>query len=740
MGALTDNAGDMFEDPAALFNDLAALRVRKDFPYNAKFDALVVSRYEDIVQVLNHPDKFSSDPTVPHPPAFVTNQIASKCPMRGTLLGLDNPDHDRLRRSVSTFFVPRRLRRFEPIIERLAHQILNMFVQEGHANIKAAFALPLPLQVISLIAGLDVERWQWVGRSLALFGGHADFATGTVEEKIAGIVELHEHIAELIRIRKFDRKDDLISHIWDERDNGTVQMTDFEHLSMIPGLLLAGHETTTNLLTMGLAHLLSRGLWQQANQDDFLRAATIEELVRFESAITGMKREVRQEFKLGGTVLHAGDKLFLAYNSGSRQSDIFPRADEVLLNRKITTQHLGFGRGVHACLGAPLARLLLKIEMRVLYERLPQLRLVTPHDEIQYYPVHEGRGIVALEVAWDSREIRTMSWPVPVSEELFQNGRKQTQQEVLISKIRSLADEIIEVTFTPKSGRTLPAWTPGAHIDVPVGTLGHRQYSLCGTSGDDAQYQIAVLREGTGSTGGSHYIHDKLREGQEIIVRGPRNHFALRPAKNYMFIAGGIGITAIKPMLETASLQGISYRAVYLGSSRSAMAYVEEIDQDPCVKIWPKDEMLGRFDLSSLKSQLDHNTLIYCCGPPRLLDMVERLFADAPLDTLNIERFENKSANLEASSNKLFDVLLKRSGRKLHVPADRTLLEVLNQNGVGVMSTCAKGTCGTCEINVIEGVPEHRDSVLTALERLEGKTMMACVSRCIGPRLALDLW
>lgn len=738
---MSSGAGMAFEDPAALFQDLEVLRTHDKFPHNSKFDALVISRYDDIITVLDRPDIFSSGPTVPDPPTFIADQISSKCPMRGTLLGLDNPIHDRLRRSVSSFFVPRRLERFEPVIESLAHQIVDGFVERGKINIKSAFALPLPLQIISLIAGLNPKQWQWVGRSLALFGGHAEYASGTLEEKVAGIVELHDHIADLIQLRKVDRKDDLISHIWNERDSGVVEMTDFEHLSMIPGLLLAGHETTTNLLSMGLSHLLHKDLWQNANETDATRAATIEELVRFESAITGMKREVLQEFKLSHTTLYPGDKIFLAYNSGSRDAQIFPDADELTLDRKFTTQHLGFGRGIHACLGAPLARLLLKIEMRVLYERLPNLCLVTPYEKREYDPVHEGRGIAALEVSWQpSSPSKTKLVAPPTIPERAQALRKPIEQELVVGSISTIAKEVLEVTLVSRNGTRLLAWTPGAHIDVPVGAFGHRQYSLCSDPTDQSRYTIAVLREGAESTGGSQFIHDSLVKGQEMVIRGPRNHFELRPATTYIFIAGGIGITAIKPMIETVRSQGLSYHAVYLGSSRSKMAYVEELSRDPCVQVWPRDEEIHRFDLSSLVCKDDTDLLIYCCGPARLLAAAEEIFSDCRPGVLNIERFENTSNNLDSSLNRPFEVLLKRSGRSIHVPADRTLLEVLNQEGVGVMSTCSKGTCGTCEVSVVEGVPDHRDTVLTAVERLDGKTMMPCVSRCIGSRLALDLW
>ena len=170
------------------------------------------------------------------------------------------------------------------------------------------------------------------------------------------------------------------------------------------------------------------------------------------------------------------------------------------------------------------------------------------------------------------------------------------------------------------------------------------------------------------------------------------------------------------------------------------MAYVREMEKHYSITIWPRDEIGSRFDLCSLIPINIEGLMVYCYGPPRLLEAVEDFFINCPPDMVNTERFENASAKVNMLHNKAFNVLLKRSDRTIHVPAQKTLLEGLNQEGVGIMSTCSKGTCGTCEVDVVGGVPEHRDTVLTALEKLDGKTMMPCVSRCIGSNLALDLW
>lgn len=224
-----------FINPTQLFEDFESCRQEETLVYSESLGAHMVTKYSDIIQVLDHPELFSSLVTVPKVPEFLEDKFEGKVPAQGTLLEWDNPDHDRLRRSVCSFFMPRHLSRFDSAIRKMASDLIDEFDQAGQADLKHAFALPLPLKIVSMITGLDPERWEWVGRSLALFGGHAAMSSGTFDEKIQGIMDTHEHVSEIIQQRKIDRRDDLISHIWNERDAGVVEMTDFEHLGMIPG-------------------------------------------------------------------------------------------------------------------------------------------------------------------------------------------------------------------------------------------------------------------------------------------------------------------------------------------------------------------------------------------------------------------------------------------------------------------------------------------------------------------------
>ncbi|MFF1814984.1 PDR/VanB family oxidoreductase [Streptomyces sp. NPDC058251] len=307
------------------------------------------------------------------------------------------------------------------------------------------------------------------------------------------------------------------------------------------------------------------------------------------------------------------------------------------------------------------------------------------------------------------------------------------EAELVVERRESVADGVLALTLRHPRGEQLPSWEPGAHIDVVLGPDLERQYSLCGDPTDRHAWRIAVLREPDGR-GGSSYVHEKVSRGDQVRVRGPRNHFALRRAPRYRFVAGGIGITPILPMLAAAEAAGAEWTLLYGGRSRDSMAFTEELSRyGDRVRIAPQDET-GLLDLASVLTDVPEDTLVYCCGPGPLLDAVEER---CPSGLLHVERFQPKVQETAADSE--FEVVLSRSGRALTVPAGTSVLDTVRAAGVEVLYSCTEGTCGTCETDVLEGIPEHRDSVLSDEEREAGETMLICVSRCRGKRLVLDL-
>jgi ferredoxin-NADP reductase len=311
------------------------------------------------------------------------------------------------------------------------------------------------------------------------------------------------------------------------------------------------------------------------------------------------------------------------------------------------------------------------------------------------------------------------------------------EAEVTVERRSLIADGVVALTLREARGRPLPSWSPGAHIDLVLDAGLVRQYSLCGDPHDEREWRIAVLREPEGR-GGSAYVHDRLDAGARVRVRGPRNHFELAEAGSYLFIAGGIGITPILPMIAAAQAAGARWRLVYGGRRRASMAFRQTLTRYGArVSVRPQDET-GLLDLDTLLGEARTDTLVYCCGPEPLLAAVERRCANWPSHALHVERFAPRPA-VPSTPDGEFEVLLKRSGRTLTVPAGKTILKVVEEAGVPVLSSCQEGTCGTCETVVLDGRPEHRDSVLTDDEREAGDLMMICVSRSRDPRLVLDL-
>lgn len=301
----------------------------------------------------------------------------------------------------------------------------------------------------------------------------------------------------------------------------------------------------------------------------------------------------------------------------------------------------------------------------------------------------------------------------------------------------SVADGVI--TLDLRGPGELPAWTPGAHVDLELGPELTRQYSLCGDPADRSVWRIAVSRE-PDSRGGSQYVHDKLHEGTLVDVDGPRNNFPLEPAPRYVFVAGGIGITPISAMVREAETRGADWTLLYGGRTRASMAFATKLQEQygDRVQLVPQDE-LGHPDLMAAFAAAKPGTQVYCCGPEGLLKAVENTVGD--LD-LHVERFTSSGtdrvAPIPADSSE-FIVKLARAGHEFRVPADRTLLEAVRDVVPGVPYDCEEGFCGSCETRVLAGRALHRDTILTEAERAESSSMMICVSRCASDRLTLDL-
>lgn len=340
-----------------------------------------------------------------------------------------------------------------------------------------------------------------------------------------------------------------------------------------------------------------------------------------------------------------------------------------------------------------------------------------------------------------------------------------TLQTMIVRQVRWEADGVLSLELASVDGSPVPAWAPGAHIDVVLPSGLVRQYSLCGDPADRSSLTVAVLHERHGR-GGSREIHETQLVGRTIGVRGPRNHFRLRDADEYLLIAGGIGVTPLLAMARHLDDEGAAWRMVYGGRSRASMAFVTELARyGGAVTLVPEDEA-GLPDLEALLDTASPGTEVYCCGPEGLLRAVEAAGAARGIP-VHVERFGTAAPRAAAAPTGLaepagtsaaaattagtttaptadggagtFQVELRRTGITIDVDADRTILEAVREHLPEVISSCEEGFCGACETRVIEGIPDHRDQVLDPVERESNETMMICVGRSCSKRLVLDL-
>ncbi len=310
----------------------------------------------------------------------------------------------------------------------------------------------------------------------------------------------------------------------------------------------------------------------------------------------------------------------------------------------------------------------------------------------------------------------------------------ETGMELLISQTTWEADNVLSLRLCAPDRAPLPSWEPGAHLELALASGRRRHYSLCGDPADTRSYRIAVLQVSPGR-GGSMEVHTLARAGRLITVQGPHNNFPLVSSAAYLFIAGGIGITAMMAMAARVASAGADWKLVYAGRRRASMAFLDEVRAlgPDRVDVLPAEER-GRPDLDAVIGAASPGTAVYCCGPDRLLDAVRELVAARPDLNLHSERFTGPAADGGAACQ----VELRRSGHIIDVPADRTLLQAIREVLPDIRSGCEQGVCGACRTMVLAGEPDHRDELLSSADRAAG-AMLICVSRARSERLTLDL-
>ncbi len=310
-----------------------------------------------------------------------------------------------------------------------------------------------------------------------------------------------------------------------------------------------------------------------------------------------------------------------------------------------------------------------------------------------------------------------------------------------IKRIETVALDVKLLTLHHRDDAPLPDWQAGAHIELELPNGLVRSYSLLNRPGETRHYQIAVHKSPT-SAGGSRCVHEALSEGSELSAQAPRNHFPLHEeAGHSCLIAGGIGITPLMAMAQRLNQLGRRWELHYCVRTPEHAAFVRELqtlaDEHGNHFVCHFDQVsdANPLDIAATVRTGNADTHWYCCGPTGMLEAFEQATKHCR-DRAHVEYF---GAKQEAALEGGYTIELARSGKTLHVPPGRSILDVVLAAGINVKTSCREGICGSCETGIIEGEADHRDALLTPEEQAENTTMMICCSGAKSGKLVLDL-
>jgi tetrachlorobenzoquinone reductase len=308
--------------------------------------------------------------------------------------------------------------------------------------------------------------------------------------------------------------------------------------------------------------------------------------------------------------------------------------------------------------------------------------------------------------------------------------------DVRLRRMSWLTEGVLALEIAAMDGGDLPPFDPGAHVDLHLGDGMLRQYSLCGDPGERRSYRIGVREIEAGRV--SRHIHRTLRPGARLQISQPRNNFEFVRAKRYLFIAGGIGITPLLPMMRAAAAAGAAWTLLFCARSVAQAPFLDEAKAYGGEVSVHASQTGTRLDVAQRLADVASDTMIYCCGPENLMTAVEAASAHWPQGTVRFEWFAPR-ARPEDEISGGFRVVCAQSGCTLDVMPEQSILQVLTRAGIEIARSCEQGVCGTCEVRVLEGEVDHRDSILSAAERASNQVMMTCVSRSRGASLVLDI-
>ena len=647
------------------------------------------------------------------------------------ILMAEGPEHADLRGSINEVMLPRTVDTYvDSMLAPIVQQRLSMLPASGRVDLHHDYFEPVSVLGLGALIGLghvSYEKLLYWFHDLA--EGAFNFEKDPVKAAKCAVAraDFEAHLDELFDKLEHEPDGSLISEMMHHgMPPGQVRPREYIvpslHVILVGGAQEPGHS----------AGMLFHGLFSHPEQLADLKAdiegtlpRAINEALRWQPPLGTIERVAVTDFEWRGQQIKTGEMVIFLPGAVNRDEDYYSDPEAFNIHRTEGT-HRAFGMGRHMCMGHWFARRQMQMSIKSLLHAYPDLAPV-PGD-VGELTGWSARGPKSLPADLGERAAEYVVEPVvdPAS-------HAPRTLTVRVEAVSQVATDVMSLTFVPVGSDELPAWTPGAHVDVHVADGLIRQYSLCGDPADRGRYRIAVRREETGR-GGSRHIHERVKPGDLLEVGRPRNRFELQPCSgSLLFIAGGIGITPMLPMLRHAHEAGLDWTMLYAGRSRAHLAFADEMEAyGDRVTFWESD-VRGLPDLKALMAGLADGSMVYCCGPAPLLDAV-RAAAPAGVE-VRTELFV-PAARQQAPDTE-FELELEGTGLTTTVPVGQSILTAIEKLGVYVPSGCTVGVCGSCVTEVVSGDLDHRDAVLDPSEQESGERMAICVSRCTSKRLVL---
>ena len=709
----------VIRDPYPVY---AQLREMGPVVYMAQHDVYALPRYAEVASVLRQPKRFISSRGVSLNDKV--NQL-----LTGSTLNSDPPDHDRTRAVTAEPLLPGALAVITPRIQAAAEGLIDTLVARGRFDAVSDFAQYLPVTIVAELVGLPEagreKMLTWASATFNLFGPENNARAGAA---FSALRDLKAFLDE------YGTPEKLAPGGWAQRifKVGTERGISYETCAQLMRDYINPSLDTTISATGQAIRLFADNpsQWDLVRTRPELIPNAVEEVVRLATPIRAFTRYTAEDSEIASVAIPQGKRVLVMYASANRDERKFAEPDRFDVTRDVH-DHLGFGTGVHMCMGMHLARLEMVSLLQSLARRVKRISLdgepvVAMNNVIRAY----ASLPVIVEADTAASSVVATSAPATAAQEPL-------QARIAVRKI--VAQDIVSLELESINGQLLPPFSAGDHIDVRASSNLLRQYSLTGDPTVQGRYRLGILLDPK-SRGGSATIHADFQAGQVIEIGHPRNNFPLLPdAGHSLLFAGGIGITPILSMAYALAAAGRSFELHYCGRSASRLPFLEELQNfGGRVQVHLDDgPATQRLDIEAVLVSPAASRHLYVCGPNGFMDFVTSAAERAgwSSDTVHLERF-GAEVNTDGAP---FTVVAARSQVSFEVLPGERIAEKLVAHGISVPMSCQSGVCGTCLVNVVDGMPDHRDSVQTDTEKASNRRITVCCSRSKTRRLVLDL-